>query len=91
METSEKMDLVSGNQVTRANIPDVSFELVLNAINLTLIDDIEHYKGVTLSAHDLFVKLNKYDTTNKYNPKSIDIDIALQNYGIWVVQKSEGT
>lgn len=79
------MNLVSGNQVSRKNIPDVSFEFVLNAINLTLVNDIAEHKGVTLSAHDLFVKLNKYDATNKYNPKTIDIDIALQNYGIWVV------
>ena len=75
----------------RKNIPDLSFEFALNQINLTLINDISDYKGVTLSAHELTVKLNKYDATNKFNPKSIDIDISLQNYGLWVVQKCEET
>ena len=75
----------------RKNIPDLSFEFALNQINLTLINDISDYKGVTLSAHELTVKLNKYDATNKFNPKSIDIDISLQNYGLWVVQKCEDT
>lgn len=86
-EHASKMTLLAGSQFQRKNIPDVSFEFALNSINLTLINDFTDYKGVTLAAQNLSLNLNKYDTTNKYNPKSIEIDIALQNYGLWVVYK----
>ena len=61
----------------------------MSKINLTLVNDLREHKGVTLSAQDFGIQLNQYDATNKYNAHSVDIDIALQNYGIWNVKKSE--
>ena len=90
-EHATKMTLVSGNHLQRKNIPDLSFEFELNSINLTLINDISDYKGITLSAQKLALNLKKYDSTNKYNPKSIELDISLLNYGLWVVQKTQNT
>ena len=58
-------------------------------MNLTLVNDIHDYAGVTLQAQDFYVKVNKYDETNKYNSKTIDIDVILENYGLWVVYKNE--
>ena len=55
---------------------------------MTLINDISDYKGVTLTAQDLCLRLNKYDGTNKFTAKTIDIDLALQDFGLWVVYKN---
>ena len=76
---------VSGNVPARANVPDLTFNLKLDQINLTLVNDIDDYKGVTLSASDLKVKYCQFDGTNKYQPKVSAIDLDLESYGVTVV------
>ena len=41
-------------------------------------------KGVMLQVQELGVSMNQYDATNKYNKKSIDADLKLTQYDLWV-------
>ena len=43
---------------------------------------------MTLQAQDFYVKVNLYDETNQYNPKKLDLDIMLENYGLWVCYRN---
>ena len=81
------MKALSGNTIERKDIPDVSFSLELGRIYLTLISDFQEHRGLTLSSEDLTVGLRQFDATNKFNRHSMEVDIALQNYGLWVVNK----
>ena len=49
---------VSGNVAARANVPDLTFNLDLGQINLTLVNDVAEFKGVSLSATDFKVAFN---------------------------------
>ena len=40
LEFHSKRTAMSGNQISRANVPDMSFEFVLNSMNLTLVNDM---------------------------------------------------
>lgn len=66
---------------------DITFEFHLKHFNLNLVNDAVEYRGVSLSAENLSVGFNKYDETNKYNPKTVDLDIGLGNYGLYVIFK----
>ena len=42
------MTAITGNSVERANVPDVTFSFCLNQSSLTLVNNMQEYKGVTL-------------------------------------------
>lgn len=65
----------------------MTLDFVLNKLNLTLVNDMNDYNGVTLSATDFNLKMNMYDGTNKYNENTLNLDVNLTNYGLWVVSR----
>ena len=87
-EHASKITALSGNIAARQGVPDLTFSFNLNQLRLTLIDNVQNYKGVTIGAQDLSVAVSMFDTTNKYNAKAVALDVNLQDLGLWVVQKS---
>lgn len=83
-EHADKITAIKGNSIDRANIPDISLAFMLDQTSFTLVNNMEEYKGVTLQTQELKVFINQYDGENKYNKKTIDVDLSLQRYGIWV-------
>jgi len=66
-----------GNKEGRKNIPDITFEFALEKVELTLVNDIQEHRGVTLCAEKLSVIFTTFDGTNKYNKRTIDMNIGL--------------
>ena len=91
MEQQSKRAAVAGNMIGRKNVPDLTFDLQLNQINLTLVNNIEEFKGVTLEARNFKVSLKNYDGTNKYNAYTTQLDVVLPTYGLNVVHKDPQT
>lgn len=54
-EHANAMSAISGSNPSRQNIPDVTFNFELGMFSLTLVNDINDYRGVTLSAQGLNV------------------------------------
>jgi len=69
----------------------MNFNFTLNQTSLTLVNNLTDFKGVTLQTQDLKVSLKMYDGTNKYNKKTLDADLMLMTYGLWVNFKDEST
>lgn len=72
-------------------MPDLTFDLQLNTINLTLVNNFQEFKGVTLAARDFKVGVKTYDGTNKYNAYTTKLSVDLQTYGLNVVHKDPQT
>lgn len=72
-------------------MPDLTFDLQLNKINLTLVNNFQEFKGVTLAARDFKVGVKTYDGTNKYNAYTTKLSVDLQTYGLNVVHKDPQT
>jgi hypothetical protein len=47
-EHANKITAISGNSEDRANVPDMTVSFTLNQSSLTLVNNIQEYKGVTL-------------------------------------------
>ena len=88
-EAQSKREAVKGNQIGRKDVPDLTFNLKLDQINLTLVNDLREYKGVTLFSRDFAIQMNQYDGTNKYNAYASKMTVDLKDYGLWVVQKNQ--
>ena len=58
-------------------MPDLTFNLKLDQINLTLVNDLREYKGVKLASRDFAVQINQYDGTNKYNAYATKMTVDL--------------
>ena len=81
---ANKLTAISGNSAERANIPDITFEFTLDQSSLTLVNNMQEYKGVTLQTQEFRIGLNMYDGTNKFNKKTMDVNLSLMNYSLWV-------
>lgn len=81
---ANKLTSISGNSAERANIPDITFAFTLDQSNLTLVNNMQEYKGVTLQTREFKIGVNMYDVTNKYNKKSMDVNLSLMDYSLWV-------
>lgn len=54
-ERTASMNAWTGDTAARGNVPNMVFNLHLGRQNLTVVDDLQSYKGVTLSVNDVMV------------------------------------
>lgn len=61
----------------------------MKELKLTLITDVEDYKGLMISSKSIIVDLLLYDETNKYNKRSMELSFKNESYGVEVVEKNK--
>ena len=61
----------------------------MKELKLTLINNVEDYKGLMLQSRNIAIDLNLYDSSNKYNKRSMEMEFKNESYGVWVVEKNQ--
>ena len=61
----------------------------MKELKLTLITDVEEYKGLMLNSKNIVVDFYQYDASNKYNSRSIELSFKNESYGVEVVEKNQ--
>ena len=87
----EEWNQIQGNIAERTAIPNIVLSFRMKELKLTLITDVEVYKGLMLSSKSIVVDLYMYDSTNKYNKRSMELSFKNESYGVDVVEKNQKT
>ena len=80
---------IQGNIKERSSIPNIVLSFRMKELKLTLITDVEEYKGLMLSSKNIVVDLFMYDSSNKYNKRSMELSFKNESYGVEVVEKNQ--
>ena len=90
-ELVEDWTKIQGDVVERKQIPNIVLKFKMNELKLTLINNVETYKGLMLQSRNIQVDLVLYDSSNKYNKRSMEMSFRNASYGVWVVEKNQET
>ena len=82
---------IQGNIVERRQIPNIVLKFKMNELKLTLLSNVDDYKGLMLQSRNIQVDLLLYDSSNKYNKRSMELSFKNASYGVWVVEKNHET
>ena len=63
----------------------------MKELKLTLIDNVDDYKGLMLYSKQIEVDVRLFDASNKYNTRSMELAFSNESYGVFVVEKNQET
>ena len=82
---------MSGDAFKMKLIPTVKVVFKLEEFSLTIVNDYNLFQGIQLFSKGISVETRLFDGSNKYNPKTMEVDVEQENLGVWVVERKGST
>ena len=82
---------VQGHVAARKQIPNIAVRFEMKELKLTLLDNVDDYKGLMLYSKQIEVDVRLFDASNKYNKRSMELVFDNESYGVFVVEKNQAT
>ena len=82
---------IQGNVKERKQIPNIVVRFAMKELKLTFINNVDDYNGLMLYSRQIAVNLCLFDSSNKYNKRSMELEFNNESYGVFCVEKNQET